>query len=91
MTTTARPYKNCQSCGMPMHRDEKGGGTSADDSRSVMYCSLCYEAGRFKLPDISAEEMQRKVKGKLQESGFPSLAAWFFTRRIPRLTRWNTK
>jgi len=32
-------YKNCQSCGMPLKRDEKGGGTNADGSKSVMYCS----------------------------------------------------
>jgi len=23
-------YKNCQSCGMPLKRDEQGGGTNAD-------------------------------------------------------------
>ncbi len=87
----AQPYKNCQSCGMPMRRDEKGCGTNADRSKNVMYCSHCYEAGRFKLPDISAEEMQRRVKGKLRESGFPGLAAWIFTRKIPRLARWNRR
>ncbi len=26
-------YKNCQSCGMPLSRDEKGGGTNADGSK----------------------------------------------------------
>ena len=24
-------YKNCQSCGMPLKKDEKGGGTNATD------------------------------------------------------------
>lgn len=33
-------YKNCQSCGMPMSRDEQGGGTNADGSKSTMDCSL---------------------------------------------------
>ena len=29
-------YKNCQSCGMPLRRDEKGGGTNADGSKSTI-------------------------------------------------------
>jgi hypothetical protein len=72
-----------------MRLDEKGGGTNADGSTSAIYCSHCYEAGRFKLPGISAEEMQRRVKGKLRESGFPGFAAWVFTRQIPKLARWK--
>ena len=40
-------FKNCQSCGMPLKRDEKGGGTNADGSISKMYCSFCYENGEF--------------------------------------------
>jgi hypothetical protein len=84
-------YKHCQSCGMPMRRDEKGGGTNADGSKSLMYCSHCYEGGQFKLPHISADEMQRRVKGKLRDSGFPSLAAWVFTRNIPKLARWSRR
>jgi Putative zinc ribbon domain len=84
-------YKNCQSCGMPMRRDEKHGGTNADGSKSVMYCSHCYEGGEFKLPDISADEMQQRVKGKLRESGFPGVAAWMFTRNIPKLERWRRR
>ncbi len=83
------PYQNCQSCGMPMRRDEKGGGTNADGSKSGMYCSHCYEAGRFKLPDISAAEMQQRVQGKLREAGFPGVVAWVFTREIPKLARWS--
>ena len=86
---TAKSYKNCQSCGMPLRRDEKGGGTNADGSKSAMYCSHCYEGGKFKLPDISAAEMQLRVKGKLQEMGFPAFATWLFTRKIPRLARWS--
>src|SRR6266481_5254422 len=86
-----RTYKNCQSCGMPMRRDEKGGGTNADGSKSAMYCSHCYEAGRFTLPDISPAEMQQRVKGKIKEAGFPAFAGWLFTRNIPKLARWKNR
>jgi len=85
----AKSYSACQSCGMPMHRDEKGGGTNADGSKNLMYCSHCYEAGQFTLPKISADEMKQRVKGKLKSAGFPAVAAWFFTRNIPKLARWN--
>jgi hypothetical protein len=39
--------KNCQSCGMPMSRDPNGGGTNADGSTSLKYCSHCYAGGRI--------------------------------------------
>ncbi|MDP1621210.1 MAG: zinc ribbon domain-containing protein [Bacteroidales bacterium] len=82
-------YKNCQSCGMPLKKDEKGGGTHADGSKSAMYCSLCYKDGKFFRPDITAKEMQQLVKGKLKEMGFPGIIVWFFTSNIPRLERWK--
>jgi hypothetical protein len=82
-------YKNCQSCGMPLKRDEKGGGTNADGTRSMMYCSHCYENGRFVLPDISVEQMQARVREKIVEMGMPGFIAGIFTRKIPKLARWN--
>jgi putative zinc ribbon protein len=81
--------KNCQSCGMPMSRDDKGGGTNADGTRSTMYCSHCYQNGQFVLPDISVTEMQARVRGKIIEFGMPGFVAGFFTRKIPKLARWQ--
>lgn len=83
-------YKNCQSCGMPMKRDEKGGGTNANGSKSTMYCSKCYAAGKFTTPNMTATEMQALVKGKLKEFGFPGFIAGLFTRNIPKLARWKS-
>ena len=81
--------KFCQSCGMPLKRDEKGGGTNADGSVNLMYCSRCYQDGTFTLPDITAGGMKDLVKGKMKEMGFPGFAAGFFTWNIPRLKRWK--
>ncbi|NVO19000.1 MAG: hypothetical protein HXX13_04835 [Bacteroidetes bacterium] len=81
--------KFCQSCGMPLKKDEKGGGTNADGSISLMYCSRCYERGEFTRPDLSAKGMQVLVRGKMKEMGFPGIMAWFFTANIPRLERWK--
>jgi hypothetical protein len=83
-------YKNCQSCGMPMKRDEKGGGTNADGSKSQMYCSKCYENGAFTTPaGFTASDMQTLVKEKMKKMGFPGFLAGFFTKGIPKLERWK--
>lgn len=83
-------YKNCQSCGMPMARDEGGGGTEADGSKSKMYCSHCYENGAFTLPNITVDEMKELVKSKVIEFGVPKFLASFFTRNIHKLERWKS-
>jgi hypothetical protein len=44
MTAT---YKNCQSCGMPLKKNLQGGGTEKGGTKSVKYCSRCYQEGRF--------------------------------------------
>ena len=79
----------CQSCGMPLKRDDKGGGTNADGSKSTMYCSHCYAGGRFILPDLTVDQMQARVKEKLKEYGFPGFIAGMFTKKIPQLKRWS--
>jgi hypothetical protein len=86
-----KTYKNCQSCGMPLKKDPKGGGTNADGSISTMYCSHCYQQGRFTSPDINVQQMQERVKGKMKEMGFPGFIAGFFTKGIPKLERWKAK
>lgn len=85
-----KSYKNCQSCGMPMKKDEKGGGTNKDGSKSLKYCSRCYTSGEFLNPEIdTAERMQGFVKEKLKSMGFPGFIAGFFVKGIPKLERWN--
>jgi hypothetical protein len=84
-------YKNCQSCGMPLSKDPKGGGSEANGSKSIMYCSHCYQDGTFVLPNITMEQMKERVKGKIKEMGFPGFLAGFFTRGIPKLERWKQK
>src|SRR3954468_1471826 len=69
--TMEKTYKNCQSCGMPLNKDKAGGGTNADGSKSKMYCSHCYQEGKFTQPLLSVGEMQNFVKGKLKQMGFP--------------------
>ena len=89
MNTTR--YKNCQSCGMPLSRDKNGGGTEANGSRSLMYCSNCYKDGRFTMPDLTVDRMIDRVKGKMKEMGFPGFLTGFFTKNIPKLERWKNR
>ena len=84
-----KTYKNCQSCGMPLKRDEKGGGTNGDGSKSIRFCSKCYELGKFTQPEMTVSQMQTLVKGKLKEFGFPGIIAGLFTKNIPKLERWR--
>ncbi len=82
-------YKNCQSCGMPLSKDEKGGGSEVNGNISLKYCSHCYENGEFTNPDITMPEMKSRVKDKMKEMGFPGFIAGFFTKGIPKLERWK--
>ena len=85
-----KTYKFCQSCGMPMKKDPAGGGTNADGTKSEMYCSFCFQNGKFTSPEIDTpEKMQTLCIGKLKEMHFPGFIAWLLTRSIPKLERWR--
>jgi hypothetical protein len=81
--------KFCQSCGMPMEQDPGKGGTNADGSKSLKYCSYCYEAGSFHDSFKSSGEMVKFVKGKLKEMGHGPIKRWFYTSHISQLERWK--
>lgn len=80
------PY--CQSCGMPLSKDERSGGTEADGRKSTQYCSHCYVLGRFKEPDLTAEQMMEKVQAKMKQMYIPGFLAKSLTKDIPSLARW---
>ncbi len=85
--------KFCQSCGYPMKKDEKGGGTNADGSISSKYCSMCYANGEFlSPPEINtAKKFQKYCVQEMKKEGINGMLAWVLTRGIPKLERWNTK
>lgn len=75
---------------MPMKKDPKGGGSNSDGSINTDFCSYCFENGKFTQENITAEEMQKFVIGKMKEMGFPGFLAKFFAKGIPKLKRWNS-
>jgi len=82
---------HCQSCGMPLSKDEQRGGTEADGSHSVEFCSHCYEGGKFTLPDLTVDQMIERVHGKMREMHIPGFLAKRFTKDIPNLKRWASR
>ena len=86
-------YKFCQSCGYPLKKDKKGGGTEKDGSKSAKYCSMCYANGEFlNPPEIdTAEKFQKYCIQEMKKDGMNGILAWILTRGIPKLERWQKK
>ncbi|MBL0098486.1 MAG: zinc ribbon domain-containing protein [Bacteroidetes bacterium] len=86
-----KEYKLCQSCGFPLKKDKKGGGTEKDGSVSKKYCSMCYETGKFLTPTEidTPEKMQKFCIQEMKKSGINGFFAWLGTRPIPNLERWK--
>ncbi|MBI2387619.1 MAG: zinc ribbon domain-containing protein [Elusimicrobia bacterium] len=80
---------DCQSCGMPLKKDPKGGGTYSDGSKSHTYCSLCYADGRFTHPDMTVDQMKILSAAKLHDMGYPLFVARLLVRNLHKLERWN--
>ncbi|HLP06259.1 MAG TPA: zinc ribbon domain-containing protein [Paludibacter sp.] len=80
--------KNCQSCGIPLNRDPKNGGTETDGSKSGLYCSFCYQNGAFTFIG-SVDEMQEHCRKMMIEGGHNRFTAWLFSRGLKRLGRWK--
>lgn len=86
-----KEYKYCQSCGFPLKKDKKGGGTEKDGTISKKYCSMCFEKGEFLTPPEvdSAKKMQAFCMKQMKKDRINGLFAWLATRPIPKLERWK--
>lgn len=80
----------CQSCGMPLKYDPENGGSEQNGTKSELYCSYCYQNGKFTNEEIKTPlEMQKFCITKMKEQGMPGFVAWIFTRGIHSLKRWK--
>ena len=86
-----KEYTFCQSCGFPLKKDKKGGGTEKDGSISKKYCAMCFEKGKFLTPSEidTAKKMQRFCMQEMKKDGMNRFFAWLATRSIPKLERWK--
>ena len=76
--------KFCQSCGFPMKKGKKGGGSNADGSISDKYCSMCFEDGEF-LSSIdidAASKFQKYCIHEMKKDGMNGVFAWLASRGI---------
>ena len=73
---------------MPMKKDPQSGGTNADGSKNVKYCSYCYQNGEFTFTG-TVEDFQEFCRKMMIESGSSKFSAWLFTRGMKRLERWK--
>ena len=83
--------KFCESCGMPMGETDEMYGTESNGSKSVDYCSFCYENGAFTNPNLTLEEQIESVAALMvKDFGFsPEDAMEQCKEGIPTLKRWK--
>jgi hypothetical protein len=83
--------KNCQSCGMPLSKDTKGGGTEKDGTKSTKYCSYCYANGAFVGGNVTLQEFSEISRKGMIASGKNKFFAWLFSRpfMLEHLERWK--
>lgn len=82
----------CQSCGMPMQKEEDY-GTETDGSRSEDYCVYCYKDGKF-LADCTMEQMVDFCLKIGEDAGrYPDReqAKQQMLTYFPTLKRWKTE
>jgi hypothetical protein len=79
----------CQSCAMPMVKDEDF-GTNVDGSKNQEYCRYCFRNGKFTDPDITKEQMIEKLVGMSDRMGMTREEAKKMADKvIPTLKRWQ--
>jgi hypothetical protein len=79
----------CQSCGMPMVKQEDFGG-NADSSRNEEYCRYCFQNGKFTEPNVTLEQMIDKLVSMASKMNMTEDQARNMANSIlPQLKRWK--
>ena len=80
----------CQSCGMPMQKDEDF-GTNADGTRNGEYCHFCFQDGGFTDDGITMEQkIDKLVEIAVSKMQIPKEKARAMAEDIiPKLARWR--
>ena len=80
----------CQSCAMPLEKAEFF-GTNADGTKSALYCTYCYQNGKFTEPTITMNQMIEKCVTIMTQQKIMTedQAKPLMTKTIPMLNRWK--
>ena len=73
---------------MPLHSAELL-GTEKDGSPSGEYCKYCYQNGEFTHPDLTLEEMTKRITNILDKENLPEDILEAAITRLPDLKRWR--
>ena len=81
----------CQSCGMPMKRNEDF-GTNSDGGKNKEYCKFCFQKGKFTDEGITMEQKIARNIMIAKGMGIPEDQAKQMAENvIPKLKRWQDK
>jgi hypothetical protein len=81
----------CQSCGMPIQK-EQDFGTNSSGSKNGEYCNFCFKNGKFVDEGITMEQKIKKNIEIAKKMGIPEEKAKEMANNIiPKLKRWQRK
>ena len=79
----------CQSCSMPLAKDEEK-GTNSDGSKNEEYCIYCFVKGNFTKPDQTLEEAIAESEDYADMAGMTKEQARKYAEAtLPNLKRWK--
>lgn len=81
----------CQSCGLPFDSAHKEFIAKEKDASDSMYCTFCYEDGRFINPNATVESMVETGVAHLGKKIGEEAAREQLSRFLPALARWRKK
>lgn len=83
--------KQCQSCGLPLHKDPsgQGGWSEKNGTISEKRCSLCYKDWQFVWGECTLQQMQTIVDNALQAQWYGWLMRTMVKLQMPHLERWK--
>lgn len=79
----------CQSCGLPFNDEHKHFIAKEPDGSKSIYCTNCYEGGKFIQPDLSMKELIDMIVPVLGRSIGEEEARKEITALLPTLKRWK--
>lgn len=85
----SKSYSYCQSCGKTLSRVLRNYGTERNGQNSPCFCIDCYQNGKFVFPDISLDEMSRKVQKEMKRKNIPDKKIKRKIKNLSYLERWK--
>jgi len=82
-------YTLCQSCGMPLNKEEVK-GTEKNGLKTDDYCKYCYENGAFKNPEMNLEDMKKNVQNQMKKMQLHENVIQKAVTILPALKRWQS-